>query len=104
MKTRKFVKKGCCFQVSVPHASGPVACAISETQSSYTLYESVECPDIDKGREQWENLETGQECPAGWKQCSDEIPSDTQHKVFDIVNDTIFHLKGCTDEIVYLRF
>ena len=97
-RERLYVSSGDCFQVD-KHSFG-----IAETLSGYTLYSSIECPSADEGKKQWANLPSGQDCPAGWKACSDSIPANTQHLVYDNIAGTVFFMKGCTDETIYLRW
>ena len=77
---------------------------IAETESGYTLYCSISCPSVDEGKAAWANLAAGSDAPDGWKACSDAIPANTQHNVYDVVPGTMFFLKGLADDEVYLRW
>lgn len=86
------IKAGDCFQ-SMKHSFG-----IAETLSGYTLYQSVSCQTSDEGKRQWDAA--GEDMPSGWKACSDEIPANTQHLVYDVIPGSVFFLKGCTDSTI----
>lgn len=92
------IKKGDVFSVT-GNSFG-----IAETESGYTLYASIACPSEIEGTRAWSNLAAGSDAPEGWKACSDAIPSNTQHNIYDVVPGTMFFLKGCTDDKVYLRW
>lgn len=97
MRDRLYVSSGSVFQVD-KHSFG-----IAETSSGYTLYASINCPDQKTGEEAWKNLEAGQNCPDGWKVCSNAIPADTQHNIYDVIPGTLFYMKGLTGT-TYLRY
>ena len=96
MRDRFNVSSGDCFQVD-KHTFG-----IAETQSGYTLYQSIGCESTDKGKKAW--ADAAGQVPEGWKAISDAIPADTQHIVYDTVPGAMYFLFGCTDESVYLRW
>lgn len=96
MKDRLYVSSGGCFQVD-KHSF-----AIAETLSGYTLYSSVSCPNAAAGEKAWANA--GGSVPDGWKACSDAIPANTQQRVFNNISGCYYFLRGCTDDIVYIRY
>lgn len=91
-----YVPKGRAFQI--PEDSF----AIAETLSGYTLYCSVSCSDTDKASKAWADAAGG--VPEGWKACSDPIPADTQHFVYDNVDGCYFFMKGLTDDNATVRY
>lgn len=99
MRSRIHISPGDCFQIDTQ------SFGIAETLSGYTLYSSVNCPSIYEGKRVWEQLAKGQDAPEGWKACSDPIPANTQHLVYDNVYSVVYYLKGFTDkEGTYLRW
>lgn len=89
------VRKGVPFQVNKEQFS------IGETLSGYTLYKSVSCVSAEEGRKAWKDAAGS--IPAGWKACSDPIPADTQHNVYDVVAGDWFYLFGVTDNEINVR-
>lgn len=89
------VDKGEPFQVKSTSFS------IAETVSGYTLYKSVSCETVAEGKRAWS--EAGGNVPEGWKQCSDPIPPDTQHDVYDVVPGDFFFTRGLEDEFINVR-
>lgn len=92
MSNIRSIKAGDCFQINGQ------SFAIAETLSGYTLYQSVSCQTPLEGKAEWEAA--GGEVPSGWKQCSDAIPSDTIHLVYDVIPGTTFYLKDCSDKTI----
>lgn len=90
MEYRFSIASGDCFQVK------ETSFGIAETLSEYSLYQSLSCPSPDDGKLAWEKANG--EIPKGWKQCSDTIPADTIHLVFNSIPGTVFFMKDCTDE------
>lgn len=89
------VRKGVPFQVLKESFS------IGETASGYTLCKSVSCASAEEGASAWDD--TGGSLPEGWKVCSDPIPANTQHNVYDVVPGEWFYLMGVTDDEINVR-
>lgn len=89
------VRKGVPFQVLKESFS------IGETVSGYTLYKSVSCESAKAGKQAWDAAQG--DVPSGWKACSDPIPADTQHNVYDVVPGEWFYLMGVTDNEINVR-
>lgn len=94
----KNVSRGEAFQVP------GMSLAIAETESGYTLYCSVSCKGSGKAALDWANLPAGQDAPEGWIACSEPIPANKQHYVYDIIPGCWFFLKDMTDDKVVIRY
>lgn len=85
----------------VPFQAMKESFSIGETASGYTLYKSVSCESAKAGKQAWDAAQG--DVPSGWKVCSDPIPADTQHNVYDVVPGEWFFLMGVTDNEINVR-